>query len=86
MSKLPDIIVHQKDFERDEEILVSQDDLYAITWETNFGDTPFEIAQNSDTEDTNPTTISTIPKDAPSDMVQNGVKNALNDNPSIAYW
>ena len=35
VSKVPDIIVHQKDFERDEEILVSQDDLYAITWETN---------------------------------------------------
>ena len=46
VSKPPDIITKQTDFERDDEIIVSQDDLYAITWETNFGDTPFETSPN----------------------------------------
>ena len=38
----PDIIVAEREFERDTDIEVSQDDLYAITWESNFGDNPFD--------------------------------------------
>ena len=45
---IPDIITTQSDWQKDDEIIVTQDDLYAITWETNFGDAPFETVTNAD--------------------------------------
>ena len=54
---LSDIIVSQTDWERDEEIVVPQDDLYAITWETNFGDPPFESTNTQNSEEGNDTPV-----------------------------
>ena len=36
------------DWQKDDQIVVTQDDLYAITWETNFGDTPFDNVSKGD--------------------------------------
>ena len=48
----------------DDEIIIPQDDLYVITWETNFGDFP-----NSTEEATNPTCPDTA--DTPNGVVDN---------------
>ena len=45
---IPDVISAPSDWKRDDQITVTQDDLYAITWETNFGDAPFDNVNSDD--------------------------------------
>ena len=50
--------------QQDDDIIIPQDDLYVITWETNFGEFP-----DSTKETTNPTRLDTA--DTPNDDVDN---------------
>ena len=47
---VPDVVSSQSDSQNDDQIIVAQDNLYAITQsqETNFGDTPFDNVNNGE--------------------------------------
>ena len=54
-APLADIFVRETDWQKDDQIPIANDDLYAQSWNTNFGSNPFDDGQSEypqDTEDT----------------------------------
>ena len=61
---IPDIQPVETDWQKDEDIVIPQDDLYAIAWDSNFGQTFAERTIDPIPDDTG-TTILIVPEKAP---------------------
>ena len=51
-APLADIFVRETDWQKDDQMIVSHDDLYAQSWNTNFGPNPFEESPHESTLNT----------------------------------
>ena len=51
-APLADIFVHETDWQKDDQMTIANDDLYAQSWNTNFGSNPFEDGPSEFTQDT----------------------------------
>ena len=62
-APLADIFVRETDWQKDDQMPVAHDDLYAQSWNTNFGPNPFEDSHPDNTQDTD--AVEYVPVDAP---------------------
>ena len=62
-APLADIFVRESDWQKDDQMPVAQDDLYAQSWNTNFGPSPFEVSPPDHTQNTDD--IEYIPVEVP---------------------
>ena len=51
-APLADIFVRESDWQKDDQMPVAHDDLYAQSWNKNFGPNPFEDSPPDNTQDT----------------------------------
>ena len=51
-APLADIVVRESDWQKDDQMPVAHDDLYAQSWNTNFGPNPFEDSPPDHTKNT----------------------------------
>ena len=51
-APLADIFVRETDWQKDDQMPIANDDLYAQSWNTNFGSNPFEDGPSEFTQDT----------------------------------
>ena len=59
-APLADIFVRETDWQKDDQMLIANDDLYAQSWNTNFGSNPFEDGPSEYSEDTEETEYTPI--------------------------
>ena len=59
-APLADIFVRETDWQKDDQMPIANDDLYAQSWNTNFGSNPFEDGPSEYSEDTEETEYTPI--------------------------
>ena len=59
-APLADIFVRETDWQKDDQMPIANDDLYAQSWNTNFGSNPFEDGPSEYAEDTEETEYTPI--------------------------
>ena len=81
-NPIQDIRVKENEWVEDTGIAVAQDDLYAISWETNFGDTP--LNQDPKVPNNKGGTLFIYPPNPPTDLANNRTSQSDNStsNPS----